>query len=147
MNLSSFEEDGFGIWTMVAACRDDDLQPDIAEHPDGLGVFLPSFPSQAVVGIRPGTVSKAAKGELPHHFAQGIDAGTPKADGAGGAARLGDGGSPGLALGDGCLSIPVAVIAQFTDHPSAEKITSPRQAPVELAVRKWIFNIRWVSAS
>src|SRR5713226_4748824 len=135
MSLSSLKEDGFVIRTMVAAHRDDDPQPDIAEHTNGLGVLLSAFASAAVVGVRPGTVAKAAKGELPHHFAQGMNTGTSKADGAGGAAGRGDGGGPGLALGDGGLGISVAVIAQFTDHPGGEKITSPRQAPVELAVR------------
>src|SRR2546425_9073405 len=120
MSLSCFEEGGFVIETMVAAHRDDDPQPDIAEHADGLGMLLPAFASPAVVGIRPGTLSEARKGEVPHHFAQGMNTGTSKADSAGRAAGLGDGGGPGFALGGGRARIPVAMIAQFCDHPGGE---------------------------
>ncbi len=147
MSLSSFEGGGFVIQAVVPAHRDDNPQPDIAEHTDGLGVLFSSLTSPAVVGIRPGTLGEARKGEVPQHFAQGMDAGTPKADGADRAAGFGDGGGPGFALGDGRLGIPVAVIAQFPDPPGGEKITSPRQAAVELAVRMeyhYALNLRVV---
>ncbi len=86
MSLSSPKENGFVIQTVVAAHRDDDAQPDVAEHADGLGVLLASCSGSAVVGVGPGALLHAAKGELPERFAQGMDAGTPKADGAGGTA-------------------------------------------------------------
>ena len=56
-------------------------------------------------------------------------------DGADGRALSGDRRGARLALGDARIVIPVAIVAQFSDHPGGEKITSAGQAEVELAVR------------
>lgn|GEM_PF-7099475 len=45
------------------------------------------------------------------------------------------GGGTGFALGGAGIAIPVAIVAQFSDHPGGEKSCSAWQAVVELAVR------------
>ena len=135
MRRSSLKEEGLIIEPMVAAHGNDEAQPDVAEHPDRLGMFLAAQPGARVVRLRPLAASDARKRELPQRLAQGMNAGPATMDRANGTAFPGDGCGTGLALGGTGIAIPVAIVAQFSDHPGGEKSCSAWQAVVELAVR------------
>src|SRR5579872_2108616 len=135
MSRAGVEEPSFVVDAVVTTHGDDDAQPDIAEHANRLGVLLPAGPYARVIDLRPRAAPQATEGELPQRGAQGMNAGAPNPDDAGGPAGPGHGRGAGLALGDGSLAIPVAIVAQFPDHPGGETVTSARQAAVELAVR------------
>jgi hypothetical protein len=64
-----------------------------------------------------------------------MDTGTAKVHGASGAARSRDWSGTRLALGNVRIAIPVAIVAQFSDHPGGENVSSTGQAEIELAVR------------
>src|SRR5579859_7650908 len=117
MSGLSLTEQRLIVKPAVAAHRDDDAQPHVAEHPHRLGVVLAALSGTPVVCLGPLTLSHAGKGELPQGVPQGTNAGAAKVNRAGGTAGPGDGGGTRFALGDAGLAIPVAIIAQFSDHP------------------------------
>src|SRR5206468_5778415 len=125
----------FIVRTAVTADGDDDPKPHVPEHPDRFRVLLPPLACTQVVGLGPRAVLQTGKGKRPQCFPQGMNAGAAKVHGAGGSAGSRDRSGARLALGDVRIAIPVAIIAQFSDHPGGEKISSVGQAAVELAVR------------
>src|SRR5215471_3064276 len=129
------EEQGLIVRPAVAAHGDDDAQPNVTEHPYRFRMLLSALPGAQVVHLGPLTVPHAGERELPHRVSQGMNAGPANMDCADGAAFPGDRCGTSFALGAARIAIPVAIVAQFSDHPGGEKVTSAGQAVVELAVR------------
>jgi len=114
---------------------DDDPKPDIAEHPNRLCMLFPTLASLIVVSLGPPTASETRERKLPQRFPQGMDTGAAKVHGAGGPTLFRDRSGARLALGNVRIAISVAIIAQFSDHPGGEDISSTGQAEIKLAVR------------
>src|SRR6516164_5218383 len=98
-------------------------------------MLLPPLAGLIVVGLGPRAVPQAGERKRPQRFAQGMDAGAANVHGAGRPALSRDRSGARLALGNVRIAIPVAIIAQFSDHPGGENISSTGQAEIELAVR------------
>ncbi len=129
------EEQGLIVGPAVAPHGDDDAQPDVAEHPHRFGVFLTTLPGAQVVRLGPLTLPHAGERKLPDRVPQGMTTSPAKMHRADGTAGPRDRGGTRFALGDAGIAIPVAIVAQFSDHPGGEKVASAGQAVVELAVR------------
>src|SRR6516162_7584149 len=112
---------------------DDDPKPDIAEHPNRFCMVFPTLASLIVVSMGPPTASETRERKLPQRFPQGMDTGAAKVHGAGGPTLFRDRSGARLALGNVRIAISVAIIAQFSDHPGGEDISSTGQAEIKLA--------------
>ena len=132
---TGLQERGFIVGSCGTTDGDNDAQPHIAQHPDRFRMFLAALARMVVVGARPRTAAYTTEGKYPERLAQGMNASATKVDRATRGTLPGHRSGARFALGDAGILIPVAIVAQFSDHPGGECVTSAGQAQVELAVR------------